>query len=1100
MILKKLLNFNIFLVTVLSLANTNYDKKNTCMIKNIFRNNSSSIVGRLLNVNSNKKKLSTHINFPSLIYEQIKFSKFLNLDNIFEKDIIKSIKHKIKRPPSFIQKRLMSEKGDNNNNSNNNTVNNEKKRQGVITSNNDGADDKRLKSTNESDLGVTGTNDMNNGDISNNNNGANNSGNGNAGGKKDPKIHYRTDYRASGFAINNVTLNINIYDNETTVRSMLDMMTSEHYSGEDLVFDGVGLKINEISLDNKKLVEGEQYTYDNEFLIIFSKYVPKGKFVFGSEVIIHPETNYALTGLYKSKNIIVSQCEATGFRRITFFIDRPDMMAKYDVTLTAEKAKYPILLSNGDKLNEFEIPGGRHGARFNDPHLKPCYLFAVVAGDLKHLSDKYVTKFSKRNVELYVFAEEKYVSKLKWALECLKKAMKFDEDYFGLEYDLSRLNLVAVSDFNVGAMENKGLNIFNANSLLASKKTSIDFSYERILTVVGHEYFHNYTGNRVTLRDWFQLTLKEGLTVHRENLFSEQTTKTATFRLDHVDLIRSVQFLEDSSPLSHPIRPESYVSMENFYTTTVYDKGSEVMRMYQTILGDEYYKKGMEIYIKKNDGGTATCEDFNSAMNEAYKLKKGDSSYNLDQYLLWYSQSGTPHVTAEYIYDEHKKTFTINVSQYTNPDENQKEKKALFIPMKVGFINPRTGKEEIPEITYEFKKDKETFVIYNVNEKPIPSLFRGFSAPVYIKDNLTDEERILLLKYDTDSFVRYNVCVDLYMKQIEKNYNELLQAKGSQGNTDMCASNAVNNDVNTGGDATLHGVEKPNLTPVSEDFINAMKYFLEDEHADPGFKSYIITLPRDRYIINHIKNVDTDVLADTKDFIYKQIGDKLNDLYFKIFKKIESKADDMTHFNDESYVDFEQINMRKLRNTLLTLLSKAKYPNMLDHIMQHSNSPYPSNWLTSFAVSAYYDKYFELYDKTYQLSKDDELLLQEWLKTASRSDRSDIYDIIKKLETEVLKDSKNPNVIRAVYLPFTFNLRYFNDISGKGYKLLADVIMKVDKFNPMVATQLCDPFKLWNKLDLKRQDLMLSEMNRILEMENISNNLKEYLLRLTNKL
>ncbi|CAG9471932.1 M1-family alanyl aminopeptidase, putative [Plasmodium vivax] len=1097
MIRKKMLNFHFLFITVLvALANyTPVDYQNTCMISKSCRKNSCGITSRVLSgihVNKTSARAKALISLSSLIYH-LQLPKLVSLD-LFRRDLFTGVKQKGKRSPVpsyIIQNRLMSENGDSGSTNMSVTANQEKKRPGTgdaSEGNNQSgisaaAQDKRMKGGDQSEevSNVSGSTNaaMTNGASSTTEGGDNNNNGSGNDGKNEPKIHYRKDYKPSGFVIDNVTLNINIFDNETSVRSTLDMKLSEHYGGEDLIFDGVSLEIKEISIDNNKLMEGEHYKYDNEFLTIYSKFIPKGKFTFGSEVIIHPETNYALTGLYKSKNIIVSQCEATGFRRITFFIDRPDMMAKYDVTITADKEKYPVLLSNGDKLNEFEIPGGRHGARFNDPYLKPCYLFAVVAGDLKHLSDNYVTKFSKKNVELYVFSEEKYVSKLKWALECLKKAMKFDEDYFGLEYDLSRLNLVAVSDFNVGAMENKGLNIFNANSLLASKKKSIDFSFERILTVVGHEYFHNYTGNRVTLRDWFQLTLKEGLTVHRENLFSEQTTKTATFRLDHVDILRSVQFLEDSSPLAHPIRPESYVSMENFYTTTVYDKGSEVMRMYQTILGDEYYKKGMDIYIKKNDGGTATCEDFNDAMNEAYKMKKGDKTANLDQYLLWFSQSGTPHVTAEYSYDAGKKEFVIEVTQVTNPDPNQKEKKALFIPIRVGFINPKNGQDVIPEVTLEFKKDKEKFIFNNVNEKPIPSLFRGFSAPVYIKDNLTDSERILLLKYDTDAFVRYNVCVDLYMKQILKNYQELLQAKSEN---------------------KQESAEKPSLTPVSEDFINAIKYLMEDPHADAGFKSYIITLPRDRFILNYIKNVDTDVLADTKDFIYKQLGDKLNDLYFQMFKSLQAKADDMTHFEDESYVDFEQLNMRKLRNTLLTLLSRAKYPNMLDQIMEHSKSPYPSNWLASLAVSAYYDKYFDLYEKTYNQSKDDELLLQEWLKTVSRSDRKDIYDIIKKLETEVLKDSKNPNEIRAVYLPFTYNLRYFNDISGKGYKMMADIIMKVDKFNPMVATQLCDPFKLWNKLDQKRQDMMLNEMNRMLSMENISNNLKEYLLRLTNKL
>ncbi|ETW34986.1 M1 family aminopeptidase [Plasmodium falciparum Tanzania (2000708)] len=1077
--------YKYIIFTVLILANILYDNKKRCMIKKNLRISSCGIISRLLKSNSNYNNFNKNYNFTSAISE-LQFSNFWNLD-ILQKDIFSNIHNNKNKPQSYIiHKRLMSEKGDNNNNNHqNNNGNDNKKRLGSVVNNEENTcSDKRMKPFEEGH-GITQVDKMNNNsdhlqqngvmNLNSNNVENNNNNNSVVVKKNEPKIHYRKDYKPSGFIINNVTLNINIHDNETIVRSVLDMDISKHNVGEDLVFDGVGLKINEISINNKKLVEGEEYTYDNEFLTIFSKFVPKSKFAFSSEVIIHPETNYALTGLYKSKNIIVSQCEATGFRRITFFIDRPDMMAKYDVTVTADKEKYPVLLSNGDKVNEFEIPGGRHGARFNDPHLKPCYLFAVVAGDLKHLSATYITKYTKKKVELYVFSEEKYVSKLQWALECLKKSMAFDEDYFGLEYDLSRLNLVAVSDFNVGAMENKGLNIFNANSLLASKKNSIDFSYARILTVVGHEYFHNYTGNRVTLRDWFQLTLKEGLTVHRENLFSEEMTKTVTTRLSHVDLLRSVQFLEDSSPLSHPIRPESYVSMENFYTTTVYDKGSEVMRMYLTILGEEYYKKGFDIYIKKNDGNTATCEDFNYAMEQAYKMKKADNSANLNQYLLWFSQSGTPHVSFKYNYDAEKKQYSIHVNQYTKPDENQKEKKPLFIPISVGLINPENGKEMISQTTLELTKESDTFVFNNIAVKPIPSLFRGFSAPVYIEDNLTDEERILLLKYDSDAFVRYNSCTNIYMKQILMNYNEFLKAKNEK-------------------------LESFNLTPVNAQFIDAIKYLLEDPHADAGFKSYIVSLPQDRYIINFVSNLDTDVLADTKEYIYKQIGDKLNDVYYKMFKSLEAKADDLTYFNDESHVDFDQMNMRTLRNTLLSLLSKAQYPNILNEIIEHSKSPYPSNWLTSLSVSAYFDKYFELYDKTYKLSKDDELLLQEWLKTVSRSDRKDIYEILKKLENEVLKDSKNPNDIRAVYLPFTNNLRRFHDISGKGYKLIAEVITKTDKFNPMVATQLCEPFKLWNKLDTKRQELMLNEMNTMLQEPNISNNLKEYLLRLTNKL
>uniref|UniRef100_A0A8C9H049 M1 family aminopeptidase-like n=1 Tax=Piliocolobus tephrosceles TaxID=591936 RepID=A0A8C9H049_9PRIM len=1062
----KVLQYYFFFITVLTLS-SDLIKVNpvACMIKTTFRNNPSNrIISRMLSTVNVSKNNNTETNiFFSSIYSY-DFSKSIILD-ILKKSIFTSF-HKEFRRPSFVflHKRLMSEKSD---------------------------DKKSTKSTNISD-NTNEKNDNKNTQKMNDGKPTNDDVNEKEQAEKEPTdthstsksseqiTHYRTDYKPSPFSVEHVTLKIDIFDHETVVNSRLDMNITSHYIQNDLVFDGVGLKINKILIDSNPLIEGKHYTYNDEFLTIYANYVPKGKFVFESEVIIHPETNYALNGLYKSKDLIVSQCESTGFRRITFFIDRPDIMSKFNVTLTADKTKYPILLSNGDKTKEFDVKNtNRHGAEFNDPFKKPCYLFAVVAGDLKFIKDKHITKFTKKNVDLYVYSEEKYVSKLIWALECLKRAMVFDEEFFGLEYDLSRLNLVAVSDFNAGAMENKGLNIFNANSLLASKKKSVDYAFERILSVVSHEYFHNYTGNRVTLRDWFQLTLKEGLTVHRENIFSEEETKTATYRLDNINVLRNVQFVEDSSPFSHPIRPESYISMDNFYTTTIYYKGSEVMRMYQTILGDEYYKKGITMYLTKRDGNTATCEDFNNSMEEAYKLKKNDKNASLDQYLLWYSQSGTPIVNVEYIYDENKKLLTLNLTQKTNPDNNQKEKKPLFIPIKIGFVNRNGGPEVIPEVLLEFTKESDTFTFKNVPEKPIPSLFRGLSAPVHITDNLTDNERITLLKYDTDAFVRYNVCVDLYAKQIITNYNELLKA--------------AEKNIPT---------ENVQFTPINVDVMNAVKHIIQDKNVDAGFKAYIITLPSFRYMVTFITKINTDILADAYDYIYTEMGKHLNDTLFDIFNTLEPEANDMTHFEDESYVDFDQINKRKFRNTILTLLSKTKYKDIVKSIMKHSESLYVSNWLTSFSASAYIDinKYNELYVKTYDRAKDDELLLQEWIKTVSRSDTPYIFDIIKKLENEILQDSKNPNIIRAVFLPFSYGLRHFHHKSGKGYKIIADIVINVDKYNPTLSSNLCGPFKIWNKLDDARQTLMLKEIDRILNSDNISNNLKEFLSKLTNKM
>lgn len=898
--------------------------------------------------------------------------------------------------------------------------------------------------------------------------------------KDTPTVIYRKDYKPPLFTITNTQLSFDFRTNETKVKSKLTIERNDGSEGQDLVLNGVGLEISFMYIGTRTLRKDEHYTYKDDLLTIFADFLPKEReFEFHAEVIIHPEKNFALTGLYKSNGLMTTQCEATGFRHITFFLDRPDVMSKYDVTVCGDKTEYPVILSNGDKVSEWEdSEPNRYCVRYVDPFRKPCYLFALVAGKLVRLEDSHTTKYTKRNISLYVYSEKKYVSRLKWALEALKRAIVFDEEYFHLEYDLSELNLVAVSDFNMGAMENKGLNIFNANSLVAAKRFSPDSAYERILTTVSHEYFHNWTGNRVTLRDWFQLTLKEGLTVFREQLFSQQEIKSDTYLLDNVKYIRSVQFLEDSSPVAHPIRPDSYVSMDNFYTSTVYEKGSQVMRMYHIILGKEYYTKGLEFYIRLNDGKGATCEDLNTAMESAYKLKKNDKSASLEQYMLWYSQSGTPHVTATYTYDAGNQFFHIMLTQRTDPTPDQQEKKPLFIPVVVGLIDPKDGKELIEPVTLELTEEKHTFTLKNIKVKPVPSVLRSFSAPVHFEDDLTTEERITLIRYDVDSFVAYNNATFLYMEQITKNYKEWLEAKEA-GVTDI-------NDAK--------------LTPMPLHFVDALKYVLTHPRFDHGVKSYLLQLPTDKYIMNRITELDTDVLYDVKHFIYRDIGKHLNEDFYKLFVELDNKEEDTDHFEDESYVDFEQINIRKLKNTLLHILCINQYSNIMFHVKEYSRSVYPTNMLNSIIYASTFDGFKEVYDYTYEVAKKDELLLNNWLRYVSLSTRDDIYEIINDIQKNILKDTKNPNQIRAVYISFTGNTKFFNEKNGKGYRLLADVIINTDAFNPQLASQLCRTFSIWTKLNKPRQELIVAEINRILATPNLSTDTRELLLRLINKL
>ena len=582
-----------------------------------------------------------------------------------------------------------------------------------------------------------------------------------------PQAKYRKDYQSPSHSISEIDLTFDLYDTASIVTAVSKVKQEKDSS--TLVLDGEGLKLVSV------VVNGAEWTdYDQSETQLSLTQLPQ-EFELTIVTEVNPEGNSALEGLYKSGGAFCTQCEAEGFRRITYYMDRPDVLAKFTTTVIADKAENPFLLSNGNRIDEGEAENGRHWVKWEDPHPKPAYLFALVAGDFDVLRDQYTTQ-SGRNVELEIFVDKGNLDRANHAMVSLINSMKWDEERFDLEYDLDIYMIVAVDFFNMGAMENKGLNIFNSKFVLANDQTATDTDYLGIEAVIGHEYFHNWTGNRVTCRDWFQLSLKEGLTVFRDQEFSSDLGSRAVNRINNVRIIRGPQFAEDASPMSHPIRPEKVIEMNNFYTLTVYEKGSEVIRMIHTLLGEEGFQKGMKLYFERHDGTAATCEDFVAAMEDA-------SAVDLTQFRLWYSQSGTPTLSVESHYDADAKQYTLTTRQRTEPTHEQKEKQALHIPFDIELY---TANGEVIELqcngkpvdnVLDVKEAEQTFVFENVQEQPIPSLLREFSAPVKLEYDYSDEELIFLMVNARNEFSRWDAGQMLLAKYIRSNVANVQQGK-----------------------------------------------------------------------------------------------------------------------------------------------------------------------------------------------------------------------------------------------------------------------------------------------------------------------------------
>ena len=856
-------------------------------------------------------------------------------------------------------------------------------------------------------------------------------------------VRYLKDYQTPAYRILETDLHFDIAEPQTVVKSRLTVEPQR--VGEPLVLDGsaklLSVKINGAAVD---------YVLEGETLTIAG--VPSERFTVEVETEILPAENKSLMGLYASGGNLFTQCEPEGFRKITFYIDRPDVMSKFTTTIVADKKRYPVLLSNGNKIDGGEFSDGRHWVKWEDPFAKPSYLFALVAGDLAVTEDRFTT-MSGRNVKIEFYTTEADKPKVGFAVESLKNAMKWDETRFGLEYDLDIFMVVAVGDFNMGAMENKGLNIFNTKFVLADSRTATDTDFEGIESVVGHEYFHNWTGNRVTCRDWFQLSLKEGLTVFRDQEFSGDRASRAVRRIENIRLLRQHQFPEDAGPTAHPVRPASYEEMNNFYTMTVYEKGAEVVRMYHTLLGEEGFQKGMKLYFQRHDGQAVTCDDFRAAMADA-------NGINLDQFALWYSQAGTPVLEAEGRLKNN--IFELTIKQTVPPTPDMADKQPMMIPVKIGLLN-RNG--EAVAFDYQGKRATEavlllteaeqTFPLEGVTEAVVPSLLRGFSAPVHLNYPYSDDDLLLLLAHDSDAFTRWEAAQTLYRRAVAANLAALSD-----------------------------GVELPK----HEKLLVAVEKVISDDLLDNAFKALLLGVPSEAELWDGAENIDP--------LRYHQAREALLDtLAVHFLPKWHELNRQAAKQENQSYEYSPEVaGWRTLRNVCRAFVLRAdpahieavaeKYGEMAQNMTHEwgilsavngNESDTRNRLLAQFA-----DKF-----------SDDALVMDKYFALVGLSRRSDTLQQVQTALQHPKFSLENPNKARSLIGSFSRNVPHFHAEDGSGYRFIADKVIEIDRFNPQVAARLVQAFNLCNKLEPHRRNLVKQELQRIRAQEGLSKDVGE---------
>ncbi|MEZ8269906.1 aminopeptidase N [Vibrio splendidus] len=856
-----------------------------------------------------------------------------------------------------------------------------------------------------------------------------------------PQAKYRKDYQSPSHTISEIDLTFDLYDSASIITAVSSVKQEKESS--TLVLDGEGLKLVSV------LVEGTEWTqYEQSETLLTLNDLPK-EFTLTIVTEVDPEGNSALEGLYKSGGAFCTQCEAEGFRRITYYMDRPDVLAKFTTTVIADKAENPFLLSNGNRVDEGVAENGRHWVKWQDPHPKPAYLFALVAGDFDVLRDAYTTQ-SGRNVDLEIFVDKGNLDRANHAMVSLINSMKWDEERFNLEYDLDIYMIVAVDFFNMGAMENKGLNVFNSKFVLANDQTATDTDYLGIEAVIGHEYFHNWTGNRVTCRDWFQLSLKEGLTVFRDQEFSSDLGSRAVNRINNVRIIRGPQFAEDASPMSHPIRPEKVIEMNNFYTLTVYEKGSEVIRMIHTLLGEEGFQKGMKLYFERHDGTAATCEDFVAAMEDA-------SGVDLSQFRLWYSQSGTPTLSVESHYDAEKKEYTLTTRQVTAPTHEQTEKQALHIPLDIELY---TASGDVIELqcngqpvhnVLDVKEAEQTFVFENVSEQPVPSLLREFSAPVKLEYDYSDEELIFLMVNARNEFSRWDAGQMLLAKYIRSNVEKVQQGQEFE---------------------------------LSASVVDAFRGVLLSDSLEPAFIAEMLSLPSHNEVSGWYERVDIDAVASVlkamKVTLAKELEDELAAVYHN-------------HALTEYTVDHDSIGKRTLRKVCLSYLAHTEKGNDLVVAMyQQANNMTDTMAAMGAANSAQLPCRETLMADYSDKWKHDGLVMDKWFALQGTNPSSNALEVIKASMSHQAFSLKNPNRTRNLVGSFlNMNPVQFHDKSGQGYAFAGEILRELNSSNPQVASRLIDPLLKFRKYDDARQALIRKELETLKNMDNLAKDLFE---------
>ncbi|MGX8941241.1 aminopeptidase N [Symbiopectobacterium sp. Eva_TO] len=859
-----------------------------------------------------------------------------------------------------------------------------------------------------------------------------------------PQVKYRHDYRALDYTISDIALDF-VLDAQKTHVTAVSQVVRQGEAGAPLKLDGEGLTLLSLTVDGQAW---PHYQVEDDGLVL--THLPDA-FTLSIVTEINPAANSALEGLYQSGVALCTQCEAEGFRHITYYLDRPDVLARFTTRITADPVRYPYLLSNGNRIAQGTLDDGRNWVEWQDPFPKPCYLFALVAGDFDVLSDSFTTR-SGREVALELYVDRGNLDRAGWAMTSLQNAMKWDETRFGLEYDLDIYMIVAVDFFNMGAMENKGLNVFNSKYVLAKAETATDKDYLNIEAVIGHEYFHNWTGNRITCRDWFQLSLKEGLTVFRDQEFSSDLGSRPVNRIDNVRVMRGAQFAEDASPMSHPIRPDQVIEMNNFYTLTLYEKGSEVIRMLHTLLGEDKFQAGMRLYVECHDGSAATCDDFVQAMEDA-------SGVDLTQFRRWYSQSGTPVVTVRDDYNAATQQYLLSVSQKTPVGADGQEKRPLHIPLDIelydqqGNVIPLQYAGQTIDSVLNLTEAEQTFVFDNVPSQPIPSLLREFSAPVKLNYAWSDAQLTFLMRHARNDFSRWDAAQSLLANHIRLNVARYQQ-------------------------------HQPLSLPLH--LADAFRGVLLDPALDPMLAAQILTLPSENEIAELFEIIDPLAIAEVREAMVRTLATELADEWLAVYR---------VNVTAEYRIEHADIGKRALRNTCLYYLAfgeVAQADALVNAQYQQADNMTDALAALSSAVSAQLpirDTLMAQFDDHWHT---DGLVMDKWFTSQATSPASDVLSRVRALLNHRSFSLNNPNRLRALVGAFaSANPAAFHAADGEGYRFLTEILSDLNTRNPQVAARLIEPLIRLKRYDESRQTLMRQSLEQLKTLDNLSGDLFE---------